>query len=222
MYLIHSSSALSILLAVNSLSVFLLFLMQLINRFTYAVTLKHFLMEEYLVSSISKGFLIFTYFRQVQSLNPRRLNVSLPFLQWQIQGLLQLPFCSIVATCLDHARAVQYHITTVCYFLIPSLTFLVCISAGLCFVFMYRNATSVSLMISMIRFLTKAEVFSLFLIHCCTHWESVRNIFSAFSSFIALATKHRLLAPVSTDISSSLGMVSFFFSAFLALEKTWL
>ena len=53
--------------------------------------------------------------------------------------------------------------------------------AGLCFIFMYWNATSVSLMTSVIRFLTETDVFSLFLIFCQTYWESAHNILTAIS-----------------------------------------
>ena len=57
------------------------------------------------------------YFCQVQSLKPQRSLVSFPFLQRQIQSLLQLFLCSILATRLDLA--------TVCYLLTSWLTFLV-------------------------------------------------------------------------------------------------
>ena len=85
---------------------------------------------------------------------------------------------------------------------------------------MNQNATSFSLIISVIRLLTETDVFFPLLILCSTHRESVHNIFSAFFNLIALATKCRFLLPISTDINSSFGMVSSFFGAFLTLEKT--
>ena len=56
---------------------------------------------------------------------------------------------SIVATRLDLAKSFRDHTTMVCYILTPRLTFLVSVYLLGC-VFMYRNVTCVSLMISVI------------------------------------------------------------------------
>lgn len=122
MYLIFISSTLLIQFAVKSLSISLLFLMCLINRFTYAVFLKR--RKNTLFHQSQNGFLAFT----LQSLKPRRSR-DFPLSQKKIQSLLKLPLCSIVATRLDlkpfRTIAIQDHTTAVCYFLTSWQTFLV-------------------------------------------------------------------------------------------------
>lgn len=101
----------------------------------------------------------------------------------------------------------------------------VSISAGLCFVILYRNATCVSLMISVI-FTILQFYESLFYkndISFCSSStvvqieESDQHIFSAYSNFISLVLKRRLLVPINMKISSRLEIVGFLFGAFLAL-----
>ena len=84
------------------------------------------------------------------------------------------------------------------------------ISAVFCFILMYLNDTSVSLMISVIRSLTITDVFYFCFWSSCIHWEPVHNTLSTFSNLIVLAKKRRLLVPVSTHSSSSLVMLGFF------------
>ena len=70
------------------------------------MTLKSFLKEEYLASSISKGFLGFTLFSPSAVPETSKNACFFLFLQRQIQSLLQLPLCSIAATYSGLARAI--------------------------------------------------------------------------------------------------------------------
>ena len=152
-------------------------------------------------------------FHQFQKIFPPSLYFCKvrPQKPWRWHEYFCVPLWPHFGSCNNHSGP-YHHSLSFCYLLNPTADIPhAVVSAVLCFVLRYGNATSVSLMISLIWFLAKTDAFSLFLIHY--------DIYSAFSNLTALATKCRLLAPISTDINSSLGMVSFFLCALLALEK---
>ena len=124
--------------------------------------LKSFLKEEYLASSISKGFLTFTLF--LSGAVPETVKITCFF------PLSSETDSEFAATILVFHFGYSFGSCHSLLFInlladIPRVG----ISAGLCFVFMCHSATSVSLMISVTRFLTKTDVSSQFLIHCSTH-----------------------------------------------------
>ena len=122
------------------------------------------------------------YFYQVQLLKPRRSLFFFIFSSTIGLDSASATFlyhcCYLFGSCNSHTDL--YHYTSSMGNSLgnipPADT-----SAGLCFIFMYWNATSVSLMISVIRFLTETDVLSLFLIFCQTYWESAHNILTAIS-----------------------------------------
>lgn len=91
--------------------------------------------------------------------------------------------------------------------------------ARLCFVLIYWKIMLFCQVISEILLLTKMPVFSFCFSKLNTHCECVHKIFLASSRFICLAIKQRFLILISVDISSDLGMMSFYFVTFLDFER---
>ena len=86
---------------------------------------------------------------------------------------------------------------------------------------MNRKLMSWVSVISLILFFTNIDRLPPPLIHCKTHLESVQIILSVTSIFSAFVTNRRLLTPINTDKSSSLGLVSIFlFGACHTFEKS--
>ena len=140
MYLIYISSTLLIQFAVKSLSISLLFLMCLINRFTYAVFLKR--RRNTLFHQSQKGFLAFI----LQSLQPRRSCDFPPFLKDRFRVCLNFLCAPLWPLVWILSHSGPYHHSLLFFNFLVDIPH-VGLSAGSCFVFMYWSAASVSLII---------------------------------------------------------------------------
>ena len=141
--MIYIPSALLILFEVRSSSISRLFLMCLLSRFTYLVSRKSFLKKEHFVSSILKGFPVFPLLLSDTAPEISKIVCFFPLSSETDSEFSLATFifhCSYwFGSCNSHSCP-YHHILLLFYFStdIPCFS----TSAGLCFVLMYRNATS--------------------------------------------------------------------------------
>ena len=135
MHLIHVSSALLISFVVNFIPIFLLFQIGLINQFTYGVTLKSFLKEEYLVLSISRSFPTFTFFPSGAVSETLKITCFFPL---SLEAGSEFASTTFVFHCSHSFGSCNSHSGPYHQFIFKSLADFphVGISAALCFVYL--------------------------------------------------------------------------------------